>query len=206
MSQTGDSVDAAIRQAFDAGLHERAATLTIEEYGPELFGFVLSQLRDREAASEVFSEFSEAFWKALPTFEWRCSIRTFAYKLLRRTAGHYRERARRRAYALPHPELSQLSVAVERVRTATLAYQRTDVKDRFQELRAQLSEEDQSLLVLRVDRGLSWRELAEVMLGDEHAPSAERLAVEAARLRKRFQLAKDRLRALVVEAGLLETE
>lgn len=205
MSQTRDSVDAAIRQAFDAGLHERAATLTIEEYGPELFGFVLSQLRDRDAASEVFSEFSEAFWKALPGFEWRCSIRTFTYKLLRRSAGHYRERARR-AHVLPHPQLSQLSVAVERVRTATLAYQRTDVKDRFQELRAQLSEEDQALLVLRVDRGLHWRELAEVMLGEERPPDAEHLAAEAARLRKRFQIAKDRLRALVAEAGLLDQE
>jgi RNA polymerase sigma-70 factor (ECF subfamily) len=78
------------------------------------------------------------------------------------------------------------------------------VKDRFQQLREQLPEDDQTLLVLRVDRGLSWLELAEVMLGDDAPASDEQLKTEAARLRQRFQAAKHRLRKLVEEAGLLE--
>jgi RNA polymerase sigma-70 factor (ECF subfamily) len=204
MTDANQVAEISIREAFDAPGYERAATLTIEHYGPELLGFLISHFRDEEAASEVFAEFSEAFWKALPSFEWRCSVRTFAYKLARRTAGHYRKRARRRDRAHVPSELSQLSAAVDRVRTATVAYKRTDVKDRFQQLRAELSEEDQTLLVLRVDRGLSWLELAEVMSADEGAPDPERLKTEAARLRKRFQLAKERLRQLILEAGLLE--
>jgi RNA polymerase sigma-70 factor (ECF subfamily) len=91
------------------------------------------------------------------------------------------------------------------VRTATVAYKRTDVTDRFQQLREQLTDEDQTLLILRIDRGLSWLELAQIMLGeDDKAPSEEGLKTEAARLRKRFQHAKDRLRKLAEEAGLLE--
>jgi RNA polymerase sigma-70 factor (ECF subfamily) len=204
MPDANQVAEMSIREAFDAQSYERAATLTIEHYGSELLGFLISHLRDEDAASEVFADFSEAFWKALPSFEWRCSIRTFAYKLARRTAGRYRKRARRRDRADVLSELSQLSVAVDRVRTATMVYQRTEVKDRFQQLRAELSEEDQTLLVLRVDRGLSWLELAEVMSADEAAPDAERLKTEAARLRKRFQLAKVRLSQLIEEAGLLE--
>ncbi|MFW5740517.1 MAG: hypothetical protein ACOC1F_09140 [Myxococcota bacterium] len=35
---------------------------------------------------------------------------------------------------------------------------KTEVKDRMRQLRAQLPVDDQSLLVLRVDKGLSWNE------------------------------------------------
>jgi hypothetical protein len=42
------------------------------------------------------------------------------------------------------------------------------------------------------------------MLGDEASPNEEQLKTEAARLRKRFQHAKDRLRKMAEEAGLLE--
>jgi RNA polymerase sigma-70 factor (ECF subfamily) len=132
-------------------------------------------------------------------------VRTWAYTLARRTAGHYRRRERRNDAGQPLTQLSRLSVAVERVRTATLAYRRTDVKDRFQELREQLAEEDQTVLILRIDRGLSWLELAQIMLGEETTPSEEQLKPEAARLRKRFQHAKERLRQLAEEAGLLES-
>jgi RNA polymerase sigma-70 factor (ECF subfamily) len=122
--------------------------------------------------------------------------------LARRSASQFRRREHKHAGAQP---LSQLSIAVDRVRTATVAYLRTAVKDRFQQLRDQLAPEDQTLLVLRVDRGLSWLELAEVMLAETEPASEEALKTEAARLRKRFQIAKERLRVLAEEAGLLES-
>jgi RNA polymerase sigma-70 factor (ECF subfamily) len=59
------------------------------------------------------------------------------------------------------------------------------------------------LLILRVDRGMDWRDLAAAM-GDENAPlEGADLDREAARLRKRFERIKDRLRELAREAGLL---
>jgi hypothetical protein len=70
------------------------------------------------------------------------SVRTWAYKLARRTASQYRRREHKHDGGQGLTHLSRLSVAVERVRTATVAYKRSDVKDRFQELREQLSEED----------------------------------------------------------------
>lgn len=203
MNESGD-IEVRIREAFDVPNNERAATLAIEHYGPEIMGFLIAHLHDDQAAHEVFSDFCEAFWSALPRFEWRCTIRTWAYKLARRTAARHRKRSRRHACARPLTQLSQLSQAIEHVRSATVPYRRTDLKAHFRQLRASLPEEDQMLLVLRVDRGMTWLELAEVMGDDELSGDDARLKMEAARLRKRFQLAKERLRERMLKAGLLE--
>ena len=89
------------------------------------------------------------------------------------------------------------------VRTETLSYLRTEKKDRFAAIRASLPPEDQALLVLRVDRQLSWDELARVMSSDEGEPSADELKRESARLRKRYQLVKEKLLTLGERAGLV---
>lgn len=205
MNDDRQAIENLIRAACDAGDHERAATLAIEHYGPELMGFVVNHMRDADEAGEVFAQFSELFWTTLPKFQWRCTARTWAYKLLRQSAAQYRRSERKHQRQQPLSHLSRLSVAVARVRTATAAYMRTEVKDGLQALRDQLPPEDQQLLVLRVDRGLDFLQLAEIMLDSEMTPTPEQLKTEAARLRKRFQLAKQRLRAMAEQAGLLET-
>lgn len=64
-------------------------------------------------------------------------------------------------------------------------------------------EDDRVLLVLRLDRQLPWEEIAEVMLGEEN-PTRAALTKESARLRKRFQLLKEKLPEQVVASGLLD--
>jgi RNA polymerase sigma-70 factor (ECF subfamily) len=73
------------------------------------------------------------------------------------------------------------------------------------ELREQLPMEDQTLVVLRVTRKLEWKEIARVMTDTpEGSEPAERdLNQEAARLRKRFQLVKQKLHQMASEAGLV---
>jgi len=205
MRESPDRSELAVRAAFDQGAHDLAATQAIELYGHEIFSFIGSQLREAHAASDAFSDFSELFWRTLPRFEWRCSLRTWMYLLARRALSRERRDARKRnRHETELSRASALPEAVVRARTQTAAHLRTAVKDQFQSLRAELSEEDQIVLVLRVDRGLSWNELAEVMLGAEEAPTAAQLTTEAARLRKRFQLAKEHLRKRAEEAGLVE--
>ena len=80
---------------------------------------------------------------------------------------------------------------------------RTTIKDQFRLLREKLSEEDQLILVLRVDRRLPWTEVARVVLGELEA-SDEDVKRESARLRKRLQMIKGNLRTLGKDAGLLE--
>jgi RNA polymerase sigma-70 factor (ECF subfamily) len=92
------------------------------------------------------------------------------------------------------------------VRTETLAFLRTETRTRLHSLRDSLPEEQRMLLVLRVDRQLAWNELARVLAeteGDAPLDDAA-LAKEAARLRKQFQLVKDRLRALAKKEGLID--
>jgi RNA polymerase sigma-70 factor (ECF subfamily) len=83
---------------------------------------------------------------------------------------------------------------------------RTETKSKLVELRQRLPDDDQLLLILRIDRHLSWEELARVFLEEREDASAEALKRESARLRKRFQLVKERLRALAVEHGLVHEE
>ena len=90
------------------------------------------------------------------------------------------------------------------MRTRTVAFLQTEVKSRMRQLREQLPMEEQTLLILRVDRKLPWRELAMVMTEAGENLSIEELEGETARLRKRFQLAKDRLKELAQKEGLLD--
>jgi DNA-directed RNA polymerase specialized sigma24 family protein len=81
---------------------------------------------------------------------------------------------------------------VQQVRTNTLDYLRTETKSELTRLRDSLEPEDRELLVLRVSREMSWREVAEV-LSSEAEPSAAALERDAARLRKRFERIKQTL-------------
>ena len=175
-----------------------AATRALESYGPELYGFLVTYLGNESDAAEVFSQVGEDLWKGLPSFGLGCSVRTWLYVLARHAAARFRRSRWNRRTGDSH-----LDALVELVRTRTQPWLRTDVKDRFRALRDSLDPDDRSLLVLRVDRGLSWEEVAQVTLGLE-APDTAVLERETARLRKRYQLLKDELRRRALEAGLVD--
>jgi len=143
----------------------------------------------------------EDLWRGIKSFGWRCSFRTWLYTLARHAISRFKRAPHQRAGR--NIPVSQVSELVDRVRTRTLPHLRTEIKDRFAALRETLEPDDQTLLILRVNRGLSWEEVARVMAdGDE--PDAAELKKVSARLRKRFQLLKDELRQRAQASGLLE--
>jgi RNA polymerase sigma-70 factor (ECF subfamily) len=181
----------------------------VRGYGPEIFGFLVAFHRREDDASEVFGAFTERLWRGLPSFEWQCSFRTWAYAIARNTSLTHGRQARRRAQLHPPlPEGSQLSAIEQPQRSDTAPYLNSQRKSRMAALRESLPREDQELLVLRVDRQLSWRDLARVLLEslEDPAPSPELIAREAARLRKRFQMIKARLYELGRREGLIEPD
>jgi RNA polymerase sigma-70 factor, ECF subfamily len=191
-----------IREAWERGDFEQAATRLMRCYGPEVQGFLVAFMNDRAAAAEAFSLFAHDLWVALPDFAWRCTVRGWAYTLARNAARrHAKSERRRRVHQVPMPE-GLLSEVAAHSRTRTDAYLKTEVKDRMKELRQRLPAEDQQLLILRVARQLPWSEIAMVMGDDGLAATDAELQREATRLRKRFQIAKDRLRELARSEGL----
>ena len=192
-------LEAEVRRLCEAGELHAAAEHAVTGYGPELLGFLHGALGNEADAHDVFSQTTEDLWSGLPRFEWRSSLRTWLYVLGRHAAArHRRSPHRRRDRQVP---LSAAEEVAERVRTRTAAHLRTQVKDGFARLRDALEEEDRMLLILRVDRGLSWDDVARV-LGGELAADDD-LSRATARLRKRFQLLKQELRERAKAAGLV---
>src|SRR4051794_40108116 len=91
-------VEAEVRAACDAKTYDRAATLALESYGPQLLSYLLAVLRNASDPDDVYGVVCESLWKALPTFRWDSSLRTFAYTIPRHAyLKHVREPRNRRA-------------------------------------------------------------------------------------------------------------
>jgi RNA polymerase sigma-70 factor, ECF subfamily len=206
-------MDAAKREEIEANIRRLAGTrdfagateAALRGYGREVFEFLAALHPGEDEAREAFSLFAEGLWRGLPDFAWRCSFRTWAYAVAGRSSRRVRRDARRRDRRfVALPEGSRLSAIADEVRSATASYLKTERRSRFAALRASLPAEDQALLLLRVGRRLSFVDLAQA-LQEEGAPplAGEALTREAARLRKRFQLVKERLHELGRRAGLV---
>jgi RNA polymerase sigma-70 factor (ECF subfamily) len=189
-----------IRALHEAGDDQGALALAVETYGAEVYGFLLSRLHDEEFASDAIGQAWEDLCRSIRAFAWRCSMRTWMYKLARSAAARLRRAPHNRRDA--NVPLSQISEEAERLRSRTREYLRSEVKDAFTALREELAPEDQALLILRVDRGLEWTEVAYVLSDDEL--SQEELGRASARLRQRFKTVKEQLRVRALELGLIE--
>lgn len=199
-----EELERTLKQRLSEGDRDGTATRVIESYGPEIYSFLVAVHRNEADADEVFALFAEAFWQALTTFAGNSTFRTFAYAIARRLSFRYRRDTARKNKRLHALESSSMSRLVHEVRTKTAVFLRTETRSRLVALRASLPQEDQELLMLRVDRELSWDALVEVLRGDDDTPLTPDVRKrEAARLRKRFQLIKDRLREMARREGLL---
>jgi RNA polymerase sigma-70 factor (ECF subfamily) len=190
-----------IREAWERGAFDRVTELVLERYGPSLFGYLSAHARERAHAREIFSILAEDLWIGIPTFAWRCTIRAWAYKLARSARARYSIAEARRARVeqlLGHP--AWFETLVHQTRSPTPPHLRTDVKDQFRELRSHLGEDEQTLLMLRVDRGLSWQELAVVL---DEVGDGETTTTASARLRQRFVGVKEKLRDIAKRRGMI---
>jgi RNA polymerase sigma-70 factor, ECF subfamily len=192
-----EGVEDRIRRRWDVGDRDGAATEAMNGYGPEIYGFLVARMRDEGLAAEAFSELGEDLWRGIAGFEWRSTFRTWLYTLARHAALRVERSPPRRRESVP---LSHVAHVAERVRSETAPHLRTENKDALLELRRELDPDDQTLLTLRLDRRLSWNEIAAVMIDDL---AAEDMASGAARVRQRFQKLKERLRRRAREVGLV---
>jgi RNA polymerase sigma-70 factor (ECF subfamily) len=186
-------VEARVAEAVARRDFESAATALIEGYGSQVLGYLRAVVKDGEEAEDAFALFAENVWRGFPTWEGRASARAWAYSVAWNAAGRmFRDPWHRRRRKLQKSVASKLAAAV-------LSSSRLDLERReagLERLRAVLTPEEQSLLVLRVDRELSWREVA-VAMGE---PDEE---ASLAALRKRFERLKAKLAITARTCGLL---
>jgi RNA polymerase sigma-70 factor (ECF subfamily) len=96
--------------------------------------------------------------------------------------------------------LSQVPEVVAQPATSLAAYKRSTMKERLAMARARLAIDERELLVLRVDRGLAWADIASILKdGKDGERSDEELARAAAALRKRFERTMEKLKRLFAE-------
>ena len=184
-------LDERVRALLAANDTAGAVTLTLRELGPEVFGFVATAIGDDDDADEVFAALSERLWRSLAGFEGRCSIRTWTYVLARHELGRYRRGAKRHADG--RVPISEIQSVLAIARSETRSSLATEKRQRLSILRDELPVEDRTLLILRVERKLPWDEIALAFADSPEAMTAEACKRESARLRKRFQLIKERL-------------
>ena len=195
MSSTPDERDRALCAMVEDGAIERATELAIRTYGPELGGWLRATLASDADAQDAFSRMSEELWRSLHRFDGRCSIRTWCYMLARHAAAYVRSRPRHDRELLVSSVPSVLGAVTYAWNTTKVGAAQAD--DVYAQIRAELDDEEQTLLVLRVDKNLSWREIAVVLCGEDAA--GDDVQRKAATLRKQFERVKERLRALAAE-------
>lgn len=184
-----------IRRHHEAGDLAAATTLLLDAYAPEIYRLLLSRLRERALAEEAFSEFAHDLWRGFAGFQWKCSARVWAYTVARHAMLRcVSNTKRRKLHEVPLSDLDVQCQLEARLPTRTSPALATRSRERMAELCRQLPEADQRLLALRLTQRLEWRQIAVAMNGDRETTS-ETLATEAARLRKRFQLIKGKLRS-----------
>jgi RNA polymerase sigma-70 factor (ECF subfamily) len=180
--------------------YQSAATAILSELGPDVIKVIHARVRDEQITAEVFSHFAEGLWRGLPDFAFRCSVRAWVFTLARNAGSRHLEREVRRQRAhIPLSRVPALAAQLRSLHSETAAHLRSENRDLVARAKEQLDEADQLLLTLRIDRRLPFRDIALVML--ERVDSEPALVTrEAARLRKRFQLLKERLRELLRDA------
>lgn len=195
MATDVELIDVEVRGALARGDRDSATNLAVRTYGPELIGWLSSILPRESDAHDAFSLLSEELWRSMVRFDGRCSVRTWCYMLARQAAGRIRSQPRLAREELVTSVPSIVHAVTEVWNTTRIEAQRE--QDVYAEIRRELAEDDQTLLVLRVDRDLAWRDIALVMLGE--SAIEEELTRKSAALRKQFERVKEQLRALAAD-------
>lgn len=194
--------EATLKAACERGDYEQAARTAFERYGREVLSFIHARLRCEEAGQEVFAMFAEDLWQGIRGFAWRCSMRCWVHVLARNAVCRYtRAPHRRKERNLPLSDHPLALAHVAQPRSVTRPHCSTEIKDKIRALRQRLSDGDQILLTLHIDRALPFREVALVV--HEGPLDGLPLEREAARLRKRFERVKSELRRMATAEGLL---
>lgn len=141
----------------------------LKAHGAGLYGCMIAVAGDRSVARAAYAAICRRLADELPRYRGRSSLRAWFYGL---GLSELRERRRQK----PRFEGAVLPLKVEPLYPA-------GVRGTVAAVRAGLSPEDLQLLVLRVDRGFDWREIAYAELGEDASDLAVAAQIRSSRAR-----------------------
>lgn len=186
--------EARVADLLAAGKTDDAAEVALRQLGPSVLGYLRAVVNDTDDADDAFARFAETLWSSLGGFRRECSVRTWTHRIAWQAARRVLQDPYRRR-RIPLGSSSAANIAAEIRSTSSLEREAT-APTRAARLRAELTPEEHTMVILRFDRGFSWSEVAEALAADGES-------VDEATLRKRFERLKKRLRELAVDEGLL---
>ena len=96
LSQTASAGDVSLRNTADATCkQEEIYTRVATEFGPSLARLAAAYEADRTHQEDLLQDIHMALWRSFATFENRCSLRTWVYRVAHNTAATYVRRQRR---------------------------------------------------------------------------------------------------------------
>jgi RNA polymerase sigma-70 factor (ECF subfamily) len=188
-------LDGEVQRLVFADRVREAADLLISRLSPEIRPFLYRLLGDVVLAEEAHSATCERLWRGLSGFRWTCSLRSWSYIIARREASRCRAHYLKAAAAQTTLSAAE-NLPAHTHPTGRLSTTKANV---LEDVQAALSDEDRDLLVLRIERGLAWKEIALAFLAED-SPDPEVIAREAARLRQRFRSIREDVTSAVSRA------
>lgn len=150
-----DSLDNALIQRWKEG-DERAATALVERHANALARYIAS-LGERDAAEEVVQDTFVRAFSSLDTFRGESSLRTWLFTIARRLVVDRRRAFRRRKEV---GNLDDVDAATEYNALDTLIA--SESRKKVWGAVGKLSPTQREVFLLRVNEGLSYKEIAEV--------------------------------------------
>ncbi len=186
--------DGVAQTLLAAGKPRAAAEEVIRLHGARVRRYLRSALREPDEADDAYSLWAEWMVRAIDRFRGDSSLLTWSFGVARNAARRVRDDAfRRRRCSLRRGAISRVPDA-----RASSSLRRVERAAAFLEtVRRALSDEEREILSLRIDQGLAWDDVANVLASGGSA-------VSGVALRKRFERMKLRLQRLAVEMGELQ--
>jgi RNA polymerase sigma-70 factor (ECF subfamily) len=150
-----DSLDNALIQRWKTG-DQRAATALVERHSTALARYIGS-LGERDAAEEVVQDTFVRAFSSLESFRGESSLRTWLFTIARRLVVDRRRAFRRRRDV---GDLEEVDAATEY--TALDGLIASEAKRKVWGAVGKLSPTQREVFLLRVNEGLSYKEIAEV--------------------------------------------
>jgi RNA polymerase sigma-70 factor (ECF subfamily) len=93
-------------------------------------------------------------------------MRSWAYTLARNAFYRHLNAKRKHRKDISLSRESKFEIEAAKLRSATRKHLKTEAKSKMRELRERLPQDDQTLIILRVDQKMSWNELAVILSGE----------------------------------------